>query len=56
MKIADLKRIMGTVVDPVWTYKAPVMKSSNLKVELPATFDSRTQWPQCASVIGHIRD
>jgi len=55
MKISEIKKMMGTVVDPMWTYKAPAIKN-NLKVSVPATFDARTQWPQCASVISHVRD
>jgi len=56
MSVKEIKSLMGTVVDPVWTYKAEKILSNNLKAELPATFDARTNWPQCASVIGHIRD
>jgi len=56
MKISEIKKMMGTVVDPLWTYKAETVKSISLRASVPETFDARQQWPQCASVIGHIRD
>jgi len=56
--LADVKRLCGTVRPhetgffqlPPKVF-APIDTSS-----VPDAFDSRTQWPQCASVIGHIRD
>ena len=24
--------------------------------DIPASFDGRTAWPQCAKIIGHVRD
>jgi len=48
---------MGTVVDPLWKSRSAVKsEQSFLAVETPETFDARVQWPQCASVIGHVRD
>lgn len=55
MTIGQIKNMMGTVVDKEWTFKLPV-KRYNFRTELPESFDSRKQWPNCASVIGHIRD
>lgn len=56
MKKSDIKKMMGTIVDPEWTLKAESKSSDFLSTEVPATFDSRTAWPKCESVIGHIRD
>lgn len=58
MTIEEAKRLMGTVVDPLWTLNSPkkAKKAEFLSVELPATFDSRENWPECKEVIGHVRD
>lgn len=45
MKISEIKKMMGTVVDPVWTIKPEKLQSTKLRAELPATFDARTAWP-----------
>ena len=51
----EIKKLMGTVVDPEWAIKAhPKTFSSN--VTLPTNFDARVQWPECAGVIGFVRD
>jgi cathepsin B len=55
MNKGQIKSIMGTVVDTNWTFKLPT-KRFNFRTELPSEFDARKQWPNCASVIGHIRD
>jgi len=55
MTLNQIKKMMGTIVDPLWTYKAE-KKSYKLRANLPETFDARTAWPQCASVINHVRD
>ena len=48
---------MGTIVDPDWTITqrardSPVIVSD----DVPASFDAREQWPECESVINHVRD
>jgi cathepsin B len=52
----EIKRMMGTVVDPEWTYKGKSVESSHFLQTVPATFDAREAWPACQSVIGHVRD
>jgi len=48
--------MMGTVVDPEWRIMLPTREDSNLKVNLPKNFNVVENWPDCASVSGHIRD
>ena len=36
-----LKKMMGTVVDPIYTYKAEKLKSISLRASVPETFDAR---------------
>lgn len=50
----EVQRLMGTVVDEDWTYKAHVKET--VSADLPDTFDARTAWPECESVINHVRD
>jgi cathepsin B len=58
MSTEEAKRLMGTVVDPLWAVHSPkkAPTSEFLSAELPATFDSRENWPACQAVIGHVRD
>jgi len=53
--LKEIKNLMGTVVDPAWTIQGKV-KQTNFNGDLPTDFDSRTNWPECESVINHIRD
>jgi len=51
----DVRQMMGTVVDPKW--KIPVYQKENIiSNDLPTNFDAREQWPECESVINHVRD
>jgi len=54
----EAQAIMGTIVDPMWTING--VESAHLTVDgpgdLPAQFDSRTNWSECAATIDHIRD
>ena len=52
----QVKKMMGTVVDPNWTIN--LREKTNFKVTdaLPESFDARVQWPQCNDVINHVRD
>jgi len=51
----DLKVLMGTFLnaDP---NELPLKARSLSSGPLPDEFDARTEWPECANVIGHIRD
>jgi len=51
MDLSAIKRLMGTKVPKE---NKPLL-ASNEKVDLPANFDSRTQWPNCTT-IKTIRD
>lgn len=53
---ADLKRLMGTRLNN--PNPLPLKKRTGLlnAVPIPDSFDAREQWPECASIIGHIRD
>jgi len=46
---------MGTVVDPEWRINLHP-KSFPENVENAQFFDARTNWTNCANVIGHVRD
>lgn len=49
--------MMGTVVDPEWTLKGHIKHGAEAdEADLPTNFDARTNWPQCESVINHVRD
>ena len=55
--LKEVKSIMGTVVDPDWVIKLPVREGPRLVSDsLPESFDARSNWPKCESVINHIRD
>jgi len=54
----EAQAIMGTIVDPDWTIKGveSAHLTNNSVISTPEIFDSRTNWPKCASIIDHIRD
>lgn len=57
--VAQVKRMLGTILSGDDGYAPP--KSYKTKFSTPATaipeaFDARTGFPQCASIIGHVRD
>ena len=54
----EVKRLMGTVVDPDWTIKGVEREDARIETDatLPTNFDARVQWPACESVINHVRD
>ena len=52
----EIRKIMGTVVDPEWTIKSTNFKTYPENATLPTNFDAREQWPECADVIGFVRD
>jgi cathepsin B len=51
---ANVRRMLGTVVDPDHVFKAPYAPEPT--VAAPTSFDTRTMWPGCAPITGHIRD
>lgn len=55
--IKEIKSIMGTIVDPDWTIQMHPRGDARLVTDdFPAEFDARTAWPECESVINHVRD
>ena len=55
--LKEIKGLMGTIVDPEWTITQRARDSPMiLSDDLPVDFDSRVQWPECNSVINHVRD
>lgn len=58
VSLKEAQAIMGTIVDPEWTINGveSVHLTSDSAMSVPANFDSRTNWPKCASIIDHIRD
>lgn len=51
----EVKAIMGAIVDPEWVIMLPE-KLNTVAVDVPESFDARVQWPECESVINHVRD
>lgn len=54
--LKEVKMLMGTVVDPEWTIQGHVKDLDVDEDSLPTDFDARTNWPECESVINHVRD
>mmetsp|Transcript_28792 Transcript_28792/g.38397 ORF Transcript_28792/g.38397 Transcript_28792/m.38397 type:complete len:409 (+) Transcript_28792:21-1247(+) len=55
--LKEIKSLMGTIVDPDWTITLRPRDSPMLTADdLPESFDSREAWPECESVINHVRD
>lgn len=57
--VGEAKRLMGTKMEGQEVENA--LNRLNIREEpplsdLPTHFDSRTNWPECSQVIGHIRD
>jgi len=52
----DIRKLLGTVIDPRLQYPLPPRKPHSSVSALPTNFDARAQWPYCADIIGHIRD
>lgn len=56
---ADVKKLLGTILPGEANYVAPAVEKtlfSTLQADIPDSFDGRTNWPQCANIIGHVRD
>jgi cathepsin B len=57
--VADVKKLLGTVMPGEEGYYAPETKKtvfSTPNSAVPESFDVRDKWPQCASVVGRVRD
>lgn len=55
--LEHVKRMCGTVMQGEENYlELPAKEFAVQAQDLPNEFDSRMQWPQCSSVINHIRD
>jgi len=55
--LKEVKSLMGTIVDPDWTISLHPRDSANVETDaLPASFDARANWPECETVINHVRD
>eukprot|EP00494_Astrolonche_serrata_P024108 UN24366 len=52
----DFQRFLGTIVDEDLRCNIKHVQSATPGFEAPESFDSKTNWPQCAKVIGDIRD
>jgi len=57
MSRRQIKKMMGTVVDPEWVVRAPTVKRSNASNQAPPqSFDTAVNWPECDSLILFARD
>ncbi len=56
MTVRQAMRLMGTKRDPKRRASIPISRESVDASAIPATFNGTSAWPQCADVIGHIRD
>lgn len=55
--VADIKRMLGTVMPGEEGYYEPPRKTFlTTTATIPTSFDVRTNWPNCASVTGRVRD
>jgi hypothetical protein len=55
--LKEIKSLMGTVVDPDWVISGRARDSAMVvSDDVPESFDARTNWPECESVINHVRD
>merc|ERR1719162_1194736 len=55
--LKEVKNLMGTIVDPEWTINLHPRSDHRIVSDDVATnFDARTAWPECESVINHVRD
>lgn len=55
MTLREAQRLLGAKRDPVRRAALPVSDIS-VPSALPTIFNATKAWPQCANVIGHIRD
>lgn len=54
--LGQIQMTLGTIVDPKWTLPTHKKEAVISMDSVPTDFDSRTNWPDCESVINHVRD
>jgi len=57
--VAHVKRLLGTVLYGQKGYLPVAVEKTEFKTaasDIPEAFDVRTGFPQCASIVGHVRD
>lgn len=55
----EFRRQLGTILPDQEGYVPPVQeikRFQRLSQEIPEKFDAREAWPDCANIIGHVRD
>ena len=52
----QIKKLMGTIVDPEWRINGHFKESTYTNATLPVNFDARVNWPECNDVINFVRD
>lgn len=56
---ADVQKVLGTTLPGAVGYQEPDnerLAFPTASSDIPESFDGRTFWPQCADIIGHVRD
>eukprot|EP01006_Ploeotia_vitrea_P019755 TRINITY_DN51991_c0_g1_i1.p1 TRINITY_DN51991_c0_g1~~TRINITY_DN51991_c0_g1_i1.p1 ORF type:complete len:349 (+),score=34.88 TRINITY_DN51991_c0_g1_i1:32-1078(+) len=54
--VADVKRMLGTILPNEPGYYEPAEKTTFSDMAIPTSFDVRTNWPECESITGLVRD
>ncbi len=57
--VAHVKQMLGTILPHEEGYMAPEVEKTEWKIkdsEIPDSFDVRTAWPSCATIVGTARD
>jgi cathepsin B len=54
--INEVRKMMGTIVDPEWRISLRPKTYNTNDTDLPYHFDARENWPECEDVINHVRD
>jgi len=57
--VADIKKLLGTVLPGEAGYYEPEVEKTTFKLKgtaIPDSFDVRTAWPECAAISGRVRD
>ena len=55
----DVKKLLGTILPGSERFIAPDVEKKDFLTateDIPESFDGRLAWPQCADIIGHVRD
>lgn len=57
--VADVKKLLGTILPGEEGYQEPVLEKKVFKIAdtaIPTSFDVREAWPSCALITGRVRD